>query len=185
MTLTRLGIMPRRCSTDSLGRPSPPLCNTVRRGWCQPRDAVPPTSVRLTRRALEGGAGGTLECFSRDYTGLRSDVGPAGAVVPVAVSPVRPSPPLQRHAGYSDNNPDAVGAHGDGTSPRLPRYLIQTPVDGTLEPAHGQRPDNQPLHHHPRSRSCTSTGRATTPRPEQDSPGRPSTQRHCSPRLHT
>jgi hypothetical protein len=57
MTLTRLGIMPRRCSTDSLGRPSPPLCNTVRRGWCRPRDAVPPTSVRLTHRALEGGGG--------------------------------------------------------------------------------------------------------------------------------
>jgi hypothetical protein len=37
------------------GRPSPPLCNTVRRGWCQPHDIVPPTSVQLTRRALEGG----------------------------------------------------------------------------------------------------------------------------------
>jgi hypothetical protein len=36
-------------------RPSPPLSNTVRRGRCEPRDTVPPTSVRLTRRALEGG----------------------------------------------------------------------------------------------------------------------------------
>jgi hypothetical protein len=38
-----------------LGRPSPPLCSTVRCGRCQPRDTVPPTPVRLTRRALEGG----------------------------------------------------------------------------------------------------------------------------------
>jgi hypothetical protein len=37
------------------GRPSPPLCNTVWWGWCQPHDTVPPTSVRLTRRSLEGG----------------------------------------------------------------------------------------------------------------------------------
>jgi hypothetical protein len=35
--------------------PIPPLWGTVRRGRCQSRDAAPPTSVRLTRRALEGG----------------------------------------------------------------------------------------------------------------------------------
>jgi hypothetical protein len=59
------------------------------------------------------------------------------------------------------------------------------PVDGTLKPAHGRRPDNQPLRHHPRSCSCTSTGRATTLRLEHDSPGWPSAPWHCSPRLHT
>jgi hypothetical protein len=58
-TLTRLGITPRHCSTDSLGKTIPPLYDTVWRGQCQPRDTVPPTFVRLTRRALEGG--GTLE----------------------------------------------------------------------------------------------------------------------------
>jgi hypothetical protein len=42
------------------GRPSTPLYNTVRRGQCHLRGAVPPTSIRLTRRALEGD-GGTLE----------------------------------------------------------------------------------------------------------------------------
>jgi hypothetical protein len=131
------------------------------------------------------GAGGTLESFSRDYIGLRLDVRPAGAVFPVAVSPVRPSPPLQCHAGHCDDIPDVVGTHGDGTSPCLPLYLVWTSVDDALEPARGRRPDSQPLHHHPRSRSCTSTGRATTPRLEQDSPGRSSAPWHCSPRLHT
>jgi hypothetical protein len=37
------------------GRPSPPLCSTVRQGRCQLRDTVPPTPIRLTHRALEGG----------------------------------------------------------------------------------------------------------------------------------
>jgi hypothetical protein len=37
------------------GSPSPPLWGTVRRGRRQLRDTVPPTLVRLTRRALEGG----------------------------------------------------------------------------------------------------------------------------------
>jgi hypothetical protein len=37
------------------GNPSPPLWGTVRHGRCQPRDAAPPTPVRLTCRALEGG----------------------------------------------------------------------------------------------------------------------------------
>jgi hypothetical protein len=51
-TLTRLGITPRRCSTDSLGKAIPA---TVKKGRCQPRDTVPPTLVRLMRQALEGG----------------------------------------------------------------------------------------------------------------------------------
>jgi hypothetical protein len=146
-TLTRLGITPRRCSTDSLGRPSPPLRNTVRRGRCQPRDTMPPTSVRLAPNPRRW-AGGTIECFSHDYTGLHRDVRPAGAVFSVAVSPVRPSPQLQRHAGYCDDIPGVVGEHGDRTSPCPPLCLVRTPVDGTLELARGRRPGNRPLHHH-------------------------------------
>jgi hypothetical protein len=79
------------------GRPSPPLYNTVRRGQCQPRGTVPPTFVRLTRRGLEGGQAEPSnwgECFFYDYTGLCRDVRPVGTVFSVAVSPVRPSPPL-------------------------------------------------------------------------------------------
>jgi hypothetical protein len=51
------------------------------------------------------GAGGTLECLFRDYTGPRHDVRPAGAVFPVAVNPVQPSPPLSRHAEHCDDIP--------------------------------------------------------------------------------
>jgi hypothetical protein len=160
----------------------------MRRSQCQPHGTVPPTFVRLTRRALEGGLaepsnGG--ECFFYDYTGLHRDIRPAGTVFSVAVNPVRPSPPLQCHAEYCDDIPDTVGAHGDGTSLCLPLCLVRTPVDGTLEPARGRRPDGQPLHHHPRSRCCTGPGHATTPQQERDSPGRSSTTWHCSPRLHT
>jgi hypothetical protein len=60
----RLGLAPRSCRTNSLGgNPSPPLWGTVRRGRCQPRDAAPPTPVRLTRRALEGGPAAPSICF--------------------------------------------------------------------------------------------------------------------------
>jgi hypothetical protein len=157
----------------------------VRRGRCQPRNTVLPTSVRLTHRTLERGAGGTLECFSHDYIGLHSDVRPAGAAFSVAVSPVWPFPPLQHHAGYCDDILDAVVEHRDVTSPRLLLYLVRTPVDGTLEPARGRRLDSQPLCHYPQSCSCTGTGHATTPQQKQDSPGRSTTLWHCSPRLPT
>jgi hypothetical protein len=43
--------------------PSPPRWGTVRRGRCQSRDAAPPTPVRLTRRALEGGPAAPSICF--------------------------------------------------------------------------------------------------------------------------
>jgi hypothetical protein len=143
-TLTRLGITPRHCSTDSLGKTIPPLYDTVRRGQCQPRDTVPPTFVRLTRRALEGGGpsnGGG--CFFYGYTGLHRDVRPAGTVFFVAVSLVRPSPPLQRRAGYYDDIPNAVEAHGDMTSPRPPLYLVRTPsTPPSSRPADGGRAAN-------------------------------------------
>jgi hypothetical protein len=76
---------------------------------------VPPTSVRLTGRTLEGGPAEPSNAFPMTTQDHR-DVRPAGAVFSVAVSPVRPSPPLQRRAGYCDDVPDAVGEHGDGTS---------------------------------------------------------------------
>jgi hypothetical protein len=77
--IMRLGLAPRFCCTNSLGgNPSSPLWGTVRRGRCQSRDAAPPTPVRLTRRALEGGAGHTLDLLSRDFAGLGQGVRPAG-----------------------------------------------------------------------------------------------------------
>jgi hypothetical protein len=62
--IMHLGLAPRSCRTNSLGgNPSPPLWGTVRRGRCQPRDAAPPTPVRLTRRTLEGGPAAPSICF--------------------------------------------------------------------------------------------------------------------------
>jgi hypothetical protein len=73
------------------------------------------------------GARWYLEYLSCDYTGPRRDVRPPGAVFPIVVNPVRPSPPLQRHAGHCGDISDAVGVHGDGTSPRPPLYRVRTP----------------------------------------------------------
>jgi hypothetical protein len=188
MTLTRLGITARRYSTHSLGKTIPATIQ-----HCAERPVSAPwhcaayfrTANALSPRGRPAEPSNGGECFFYDYTGLCCDIRPAGTVFSVAVNPVRPSPPLQRHAGYCDDIPNAVEAHGDRTSPRLPLYLVRTPVDGTLEPARGRRPDNQHLRHYPRSRSCTGTGHATTPRQERDLLGRLSTPWHCSPRLHT
>jgi hypothetical protein len=125
------------------------------------------------------------ERFFYDYIGLHRDVRPAGTAFSIVVSPVWPSPPLQRHARHCDDILNAVEAHGDRTSPRSPLYLVRTPVDTTLEPARGRRSGSQPLRHHPRSRSCTGTGLTTTPQQERGSPGRSSTPPHYSPCLHT
>jgi hypothetical protein len=83
-------------------RPSPPLYDTVWRGWCQLRGTVSPTFVRLTHRALEGGWRNPRrgdKHFFHVYTGLHHDVRLARTVFSVSINPVRPSPPLQRHSG--------------------------------------------------------------------------------------
>jgi hypothetical protein len=100
---------------------------------------VPPTFVWLTRRALEvrtAEHSNGSQRFFYDYTRQHHDVRPAGMVFSVAVSPVRPSPPLQHHAGHCDDISDTVGACEDGTPAAVPRT---PPCNGTLEPAHGRR----------------------------------------------
>jgi hypothetical protein len=79
------------------------------------------------------GAGSNLECLFRDYTGPCRDVRSAGSVIPVAVSPVCPPPPLRHHTGHYDDIPGAVVVHGDKTSPRPPLCHLRAPVDNTLE----------------------------------------------------
>jgi hypothetical protein len=66
---------------------------------------------------------------------------------------------------------------------RLPLYLVRATVNGPLDPSWSRL--GQPLRLYSRSRSYSGTGRATTPRLEQDSPGRPSTLWHCSPYRYT
>jgi hypothetical protein len=110
----RLGIMPRRCSANSLGgNPSPPLWGTVRHGQCQLCGTVPPTSVRLTRRALEGGPATPSNHFLMNPQGQTMTLGRRDAI-PATVGPVRPPPCLQHHAGHCYNNSSAVGHAGTG-----------------------------------------------------------------------
>jgi hypothetical protein len=81
-------------------RPSPPLCDTMRQGQCQSRDTVPPTLVRPTRCALKRGRRNPRRGDGRLFhacPGLCRDVRPAGPVTSIAIGPVRPSPPPQRH----------------------------------------------------------------------------------------
>jgi hypothetical protein len=144
--------------------------------------------VWLTRQALKGGTAepskGNKYVFC-DYAGVRRDVGPAGTIHSVAISPVRPSPPLHHHAGRCGDIPDAVEAQGDRTSSHPPLCLVRPPVDSIVESARGRWPDTNPYDYYPRSRSCTCTRLATTPQQERDSLGWSSTPRHCSPYLYT
>jgi hypothetical protein len=116
-TLTCLGITPRRCSTDPLGKTIPATIQ-----HCAERSVLAPwhcaayfhtANTSSPRRGpVEPSNGG--ECFFYDYTRLHCDVRPAGTVFSVAVNPVRQSPPLQHHAGYCDDIPNAVGTREDG-----------------------------------------------------------------------
>jgi hypothetical protein len=127
-------------------------------------------------------ASGTLEPLSRDYTRSNHDARLAAApprrcqprtAIPANAAPRRAL--LQLLQRYR--------ARRDGTPSCLPLYLVRATVNGPLEPA--QSRSGQPLRLYPRSRSCSGTGRATTLRLEQDSPGRPPTLRRCSPYRNT
>jgi hypothetical protein len=145
---------------------------------------MPPTPVRLTRRALEGGPAAPSNVFSvltQDHavTSGRRD---------------RSSPSLSAlcdHPRHCCTTPDTVatsrrcwGARGQdiATTATVPRTGPRQ-RHPRISPL--RRPVNQPLHRRPRSHSCTSTGRTTTPQRERDSPGRPLAPLHCSPYLHT
>jgi hypothetical protein len=73
------------------GNPSPPLWGTVRHGRCQPRDAAPPTPVRLTCRALEGGPATPSKCFLVTLQGQVVTLGRRDAI-PASVGCRRPPP---------------------------------------------------------------------------------------------
>jgi hypothetical protein len=82
------------------------------------------------------GAGDTLEYLLRAYAGPYRDVGLAGSVIPVAIGPVRPSPPLQHHAGRCGDIPAPLGRTGTGHRHNGHCATYGLPVNGTLELAH-------------------------------------------------
>jgi hypothetical protein len=108
------------------------------------------------------GAGDTLEYLLRAYTGPHHDVRPAGSIIPVAVSPVRPSPPLPHHAGRCGDIPMLLGRTGTRHRHNGHCAMYGLPVNGTLELAHhGGRSTNH----------CTDTLEAAPVR-AQDAPRR-------------
>jgi hypothetical protein len=95
------------------GNPSPPLWGTVRHGRCQPRDAAPPTPVRLTCRALEGGPATPSKCFPMTLQGHVVTLGRRDAI-PATVNCRRPPPRVQPHAGHCGNSSGTVRHAGTG-----------------------------------------------------------------------
>jgi hypothetical protein len=168
--------------------PSPPLCDTVRRGQQPPRGTVPPTPVQPAHRTLEKGWRNPRRDDARLLRvcmGRRRDARTVGAVTSVAISPVRPTPPPQCHPDHCITIPDALEACGDGTPPRQPVCLVRPHVNDTLESPRGRPTNERPLRHPPRSRSWRCTGHAMTPHQKQNSPRRLSTPWHCTPCLYT
>jgi hypothetical protein len=89
------------------------------------------------------GVGETLENLLRAYGGPCRDVRPVGSCIPVAVSPVRPSPPLLHHALRCGDTPALLGR--TGTRPCHDDHCTTygLPVNGTIELAHhGSRSTN-------------------------------------------
>jgi hypothetical protein len=163
---------PRHCRATSGAVATPRRCWDI---WGQDVAAT----AAVPRVAL---VNGTLEPLSCDYAGSNHDAGPA----------VAPSPSLSTPCGHprhcratlhtATTTPTLLSTRGrdaatPATAPRTGH--CQRP----LEPARSR--SGQPLRLYPRSCSCSGTGRATTLQLEQDSPGRPSTLRHCSPYRNT
>jgi hypothetical protein len=110
----RLGLAPRFCCTNSLGgNPSPALWGTVRRGRCQSRDAAPPTLVRITHRALEGGPAAPSIYFPVTLQGYVETLG-RRSTIPATVNGMVAAPRVQSHAGHCGNSSGAVEHAGTG-----------------------------------------------------------------------
>jgi hypothetical protein len=141
---------------------------------------VPPTPVRLTRCTLEGGLAAPSNVFSVLTQGHAVMSGRRD----------RSSPSLSTlcdHPRHCCTTPDTVATSRRCWGARGPDIATTATVPHTgprqRHPRIGplRRPVNQPCHRHPRSRSCTSTGRTTTPQQERDLPGWPSAPWRCSP----
>jgi hypothetical protein len=138
--ITRLGITPRRCSANSLGETHPRHCRELcSMAGVSSVKTVPPTPVRPTRRALEGGGDGcTLEPFPRESAGSNHDVRPAGAPSPPLLVLCGRPRPCSTTPGTVTTTPALLGTRGwDAATPatvprtdhhqRLPRARLKMP----------------------------------------------------------
>jgi hypothetical protein len=108
------------------------------------------------------GASDTLEYLLRAYAGPRRDVGPVGSVIPVVVSPVRPSPPLPHHTGRCGDIPALLGRTGTRHRHNGHCATYGLPINDTLELAH----------HGGRSTNYCATALEAAPVQAQDAPRR-------------
>jgi hypothetical protein len=125
---------------------------TMREGWCQLCDTVPPTPVRLHATPLEGGRRNPRKGYGRlprTRTGWRHDIRLVEHNSSANTGPVRPSPPLYCHPRHCSTIPGAVGAQDDEMLPRALLCILQPSVSRTLEPAYGRRPNGKLPHDHP------------------------------------
>jgi hypothetical protein len=102
---------PATAPPTPVARPSPPLCDAVRRGQQPPRGTVPPTPVRPAHCSVEKGWWNPRRDDARllrASTGRRRDVRPVGAVTSIAIGPVQPSPPPRHLFGHCITIPGAV-----------------------------------------------------------------------------
>jgi hypothetical protein len=95
------------------GNASPPLWGTVRHGRCQPRDAAPPSPVRLMCRALKGGPATPSKCFPVTLEGQVVTLGRRDAI-PATVNYRRTPPRVQPPAGHYGNSSGTVRHAGTG-----------------------------------------------------------------------
>jgi hypothetical protein len=149
-----------------MGNPSPPLWGTVRRGRCQPRDTAPPTPVRLTCRALEGGPATPSNRFLVNLQGQVMTLGRQDAI-PATIGCVRPPPCSQHRAGHCYNHSGVVRHTGAG---RRHAYLC-TPY-GSPSTASSSLSEDATTSH------CAPTLEATTVR-VQDTPRWPDRGKDC------
>jgi hypothetical protein len=119
------------------GNPSPPLWGTMRYGQCQLRGTVPPTPVRLTRRALEGGPATPSNPSLMTLQGQTMTSGRRDAI-PATVGPVWPPRACSTTPNTATITPALLGTRGrDAATPatvprmdhrqRLPRSCLRTP----------------------------------------------------------
>jgi hypothetical protein len=148
----------------------------MRRGWCQLCGTMPPTFVRLTRRALERGQRNPRKrtnTFSMSTEDYAVTSGRWERSSPSLSSPVRPSPPLRRHCNATSST--AV------TSPTLLRCTRTGHCNDRCRASFG--PPSTPPSSRPAGGDRTSNLYTTTleaaPVRAQDSPRRPNRSKIC------
>jgi hypothetical protein len=119
---------------------------------------VSPTLVRLTCRSLEGGPAAPSSSLLVTPQGQIMTSGRRSAI-PVAVSPVRPSLPLLRHAARCYNCSGAVEHAGTGRC-----HASHCTTYGTPSAAPSSPPEDAPVNHYASTLEAAPVQAQDTPR---------------------